>query len=156
MGWAGVEVDEMARCAALCTSRPDLVIAGPTAGRIWGLRRTPRDGLVHVIAAPGSHPCREPWVRPYRTALLADDELVLRPDGIRLTSPPRTVVDLTRYVDVTSLQSIVEHVLDVGYCTESTLSRTAERINTPGRAWVRRVSPGTRIASPRGPGRVRR
>ena len=50
---------------------------------------------------------------------------------------------------MTSLQSIVEHVLDVGYCTESTLSRTAERINTPGRAWVRKF---LRVLASRHPG----
>ena len=74
--FTGRAVDELARCAALCTSRPHLVVAGPTAGRLWELRRSPRDGLVHVIAPPRSHPCREPWVRAYRTALIFDDEVV--------------------------------------------------------------------------------
>ena len=97
--FTGVDADdERARCAALCTSRPHLVVSGPTASRLWSLRRSPRDGLVHVIAPPHSHPCREPWVRAFRTGTLSDDEIVQRPDGIRLTSPPRTVVDMTRYV----------------------------------------------------------
>ena len=148
-GLGGVEPDELARCAALCTSRPDLVVAGPTAGRLWNLRRAPRDGLVHVISPPGSHPCRESWVRPYRTALVEDDEIVARPDGIRVTSPPRTVVDHTRYVDVPSLISMIEHALSIGYCTEATLCRTAERINTPGRGWVRRF---LRVLASRRPG----
>src|SRR5687768_9726390 len=49
--------DEVARSAALCTSRPALVLCGPTAARLWELRRAPRDGLVHVIAPPHSNPC---------------------------------------------------------------------------------------------------
>ena len=137
-GFGGVDIDELAQCAALCGSRPHLVVAGPTAGRLWELRRTPRDGLVHVIAPPASNPCREPWVRAYRTALVFDDEVVRRPDGIRLTSPPRTVVDMTRYVDPWSLASVIEHVLSRRLCTAGTLHRTALRLATPGRPWVKR------------------
>jgi len=54
--FAGAEPDELMRCIALCTARPHLVIAGPTAGRAWGIRRSPRDGLIHVIAPPQSQP----------------------------------------------------------------------------------------------------
>lgn len=136
--FTGVVPDEAARCSALCSSRPQLVVCGPTAGRLWELRRSPRDGLVHVIAPPASQPCREPWVRPYRTSLLHPNEVVARPDGIRLTSPPRTVVDLTRYVDPLALASVIEHALSRQLCTIATLYRTAQRLNTPGRPWVRR------------------
>lgn len=73
----GVEPDELSRCAALCASRPHLVVAGPTAGRRWGIRRSPRDGLVHVSAPPHSQPCRETWVRAYRTALIDDEDVVV-------------------------------------------------------------------------------
>jgi very-short-patch-repair endonuclease len=133
-----VDVGELERCAALCTSRPELVVAGPTAGRLWGLRRAPQDGLIHVIAPPHSHPCRAPWVRAYRTPLLAEEEIVHRADGIRLTSPPRTVVDLTRYVEPVALESAIEHVLARRMCTPATLARTARQLATPGRPWVRR------------------
>jgi hypothetical protein len=95
--------------------------------------------LIHVIAPPHSHPCRAPWVRAYRTSLLAEEEIVRRDDGIRLTSPPRTVVDLTRYVDPLSLASVIEHVLAQQMSTVATLARTAGRLVSPGRPWVRRL-----------------
>ena len=60
--FTGVADDERSRCAALCASRPHLVVGGPTAGRLWDLRRSPRDGVVHVIAPPRSNPCCAPWV----------------------------------------------------------------------------------------------
>ena len=135
---AGVDHDELARAAALCSSRPHLIVAGPTAARLWAFRRAPHDGLIHVLAPPRSHPCREPWVRAYRTPLIFDDETVQRPDGIRVSSPPRTVVDLTRYIDAVSLGSTIEHVLARQLCTVVTLHRTALRLATPGRPWVRR------------------
>jgi hypothetical protein len=146
---AGVDVGEAARCAAVCSSRPDLVIAGPTAGRLWKLRRIPADGLVHVVAPPASHPCREPWVRAYRTALLDPEDVVARPDGIRVTSPARTALDMTRYVDAASLVSITEQVLSFTGLSEAALDRCAERLDTPGRPWVRRFR---RMLAARRPG----
>jgi hypothetical protein len=149
--FAGIAPDELARCAAVCGSRPHLVVAGPTAGRLWGVRRSPRDGLVHVIAPPASKPCRAPWVKAYRTALLSADEIVRRTDGIRLTSPPRTVVDLTRYVSDSDLRSAIEDVLHRRICTAATLARIASRLDTPGRPWVRRF---LRALGERHPGRA--
>lgn len=150
--FVGVEPDEMSRCAALCASRPQLVIAGPTAGREWRIPGSARDDLVHVLAPPCSQPCREPWVRAYRTALIDTADVIERFDGIRITSPSRTVVDLTRYVDDEALATAIEHVLSKGLCTIASLTRCAERMNTPGRAWVRRF---LRILASRGPGRPR-
>jgi very-short-patch-repair endonuclease len=150
--FVGAEQSELTRCAGLCTSRPHLIIAGPTAGRIWLIRRSPRDGLIHVIAPPASQPCREAWVRPYRTALIHDDEIVVRSDGIRLTCPPRTLIDLARYLPADALASAIESALHRGLCTVATLYRLAERLNTPGRPWVRRF---LRVLAGRAPGRPR-
>ena len=122
-GLGAVELDERAVAAALCAARPELVVAGPTAGRLWGLRRSPRDGLVHVIAPPASHR-REPWVKAYRTALIDPEDVVTHPDGLRLTSPSRTVVDLTRYVDPFALTSIIS-TISSGLCSETAMERTA-------------------------------
>ena len=77
-------------------------------------------------------------MRAYRTPLLAEEEIVRRDDGIRLTSPPRTVVDLTRYVEPFALASAIEHVLARQMCTVATLARTAGQLASPGRPWVRR------------------
>jgi very-short-patch-repair endonuclease len=150
--FAGRELDDLARSAAICTSRPQLTIAGPTAGRIWNIRRSPRDGFIYVIGPPGGQSCREPWVKLYRTALLHDDEIVCRRDGIRLTSPPRTVIDLTRFLSPVELASAIEWVLSERICTAATLRRLAGRLDTPGRPWVRRflgVLDGRVRASPR-------
>jgi very-short-patch-repair endonuclease len=135
---AGFEEDELTRCAALCAGRSGLVVAGPTAARLWNLRRAPSDGLVQVISPPRSNPCSAPWVRPYRTPTLPDFDIVARPDGIRLTSPPRTVVDMARHLGESDLASMIEDVLARGMCIEATLARTAHRLEARGRPWVRR------------------
>src|SRR4029077_11371729 len=51
-----VEVDERGRGAAVCVARPAVIVAGPTAGRLWGFRRIPRDRRLHVIGPPVSQP----------------------------------------------------------------------------------------------------
>jgi hypothetical protein len=133
-----VELDELGRCAAVCAARPDLIVAGPTAARVWMLRRSNCDEVVHVLAPPGSQPCRADWLVPYRTPLIFSEEIVVRPDGIRLTCPPRTVVDMARYLDDLALASLLEHAINLGYCTPATLRRTAMRMAARGRPWVRR------------------
>lgn len=128
---------ELARCVAACARPGRLVIAGPTAGRLWGYRRMPNDGLVHVVAPPASHPSVEPWMVPYRTTKLDNRDIVQRNDGIRLTSPPRTAVDLMRYLPTADVRSVVEQIISTGHCTAATMWRVAEPLATPGRPWAR-------------------
>jgi very-short-patch-repair endonuclease len=75
----------------------------------------------------------------YRTATLREQDIVARPDGIRVTSPPRTVVDIGRYVDDRDLASLVEHALERQLCTETTLRRLAEPLATLSRPWIARL-----------------
>jgi very-short-patch-repair endonuclease len=134
----GLPDDDLARCVAACSRPSGLIVAGPTAGRLWGYRRVRRDGLVHVIAPPASNPSVEPWLRPYRTALIDPLHIVERPDGIRLTSPPRTAVDLTRYLTDTDLLSVIDQVESQGMGTAETMLQVATDLATPGRPWARR------------------
>ena len=150
--FVGIEPDELSRCLALCASRPELVVSGPTAGRYWHIPRTPRDGLVHVIAPPQSNPCREAWVCPYRTSLIDPDDVVIRVDGVRITTASRTAIDLTRSLTNEELATAIEYVLSKGLCTYESLLRCAERLNTRGRPWVRRF---LRVLEARRPGRPR-
>ena len=147
--FAGTELDEAGRCVALCSGRADMVVAGPTAARHWGLRRAGSDGLVHAIAPPHSNPCRAGWLRVYRTDALEPGDVVELTDGRRLTSPPLTVVLMTRHLGNTALASMVDDAIAKRYCTEGTLRRLAERLVSPGRPWVRRF---LRVLDRRHPG----
>ncbi len=116
-----VTLDEAARCAAVCAAHPTLAISGPTAGRLWGLRRLPRDHRIHVLAPPASHPSIAPWVVAYRTAAVHPCDVVQRPDGINVTSRARTALDLARFVPPTDLLSIIEQVIRDGDLHEDEL-----------------------------------
>ncbi len=130
-------LDELARCAAVSIAHPEVAIAGPTAGRLWGFRRLPDDRRVHVLAPPRSHPTRTPWVVPYRTAAVHDHDIVERSDGIRLTSRARTAFDLARFVAPLDLRSIIEQAMRDGPHTEADMYETAVDWLSPRRPWAR-------------------
>jgi very-short-patch-repair endonuclease len=137
--FAGAAHDEMTLCVAACSHRFGLVLAGPTAARLWGLRRVRRDGLVHVIAPPHSHPIKAPWLRPYRTSMLDPADISLRSrDRIVLTSPARTAVDLARWLPTDDLRSVIDQIEHEGLGQTVTMRRVADGLNTRGRPWVRR------------------
>lgn len=131
-----VALDELARCAAVCLARPLTAIAGPTAGRLWGLRRLPPDHRIHVLAPPASHPCVAPWIRPYRTTAFHVNDVVTRPDGIRITSRARTALDLARWLRPTDLLSVIEQVMHDGKLAEADLLEVVADWVSPRRPWA--------------------
>lgn len=133
---SSVVLDELGRCAAVCLARPTAVIAGPTAGRIWGLRRLPRDGRTHVIVPPASNPAIAPWVVPYRTAAIRPSDVVQRPDGVRMTSRQRTAFDLARWLHPDDLLSVIEQVMHDGGIDEQAMRDVAIDWISPQRRWA--------------------
>ncbi len=133
-----VPYDELARCVAVCSAHPRSVISGPTAGRIWGLRRVPSDHRIHVLAPPHSHPTVEPWVVPYRTQAFHSTDVVHRADGIVVTGRQRTALDLSRHVGTTDLLSIIEQVIRDGRLSDADLRSAAMDWISPRRPWIRR------------------
>ncbi len=133
-----VAFDLLAQCVALCAAHDDAVIAGPTAGRIWGFRRVPRDARMHAIVQPRRQPSIEKWIVPYRTKAIRDVDVIDRGDGIRVTSRERTALDLARYVGDASLLSIIEQAAKDGKLTDADLRAAAVDFISPQRPWLRR------------------
>lgn len=146
-----VPYGELSRCAAICASRPDLAIAGPTAGRLWGFRRLPPDRRVHVVAPPASQPTIAPWVRPYRTAAIHECDVVQRSDGIAITSRPRTALDLGRFVAGLDHLSVIEQAMKDGDHSEAEMRRVAADWVSPRRPWLRRYLEMLDRRAPGGP-----
>lgn len=128
---------EEARCVALCLARPDVVIAGPTAGRHWGFRKLPKDRRVHVIAPPHAHPCGLDWVHVYRTAAMHDIDVVELADGRRVTSRPRTVLDLSRSESEVVVRSLIEQARRDGRHAIDDFIAVAADWQSPRRPWLR-------------------
>jgi very-short-patch-repair endonuclease len=131
-------VGELGQCAAVCLARPDVAIAGPTAGRLWGFRRLPPDRRIHVIAPRASNPAIARWVVPYRTdALHPDDDVLERGDGIRLTSRARTTFDLARWLGPDDLLSVIEQAASDGHLSDDHFIAVAADWISPQRPWAR-------------------
>ena len=131
-----VPLGELARCAAVCLARPDVVIAGPTAGRLWDYRRLPGDHRIHVIAPRASNPAIAPWVAAYRTNAIHDADIVDRPDGIRITSRERTAFDLARWLGGDDLLSVIEQAVRDGHLSNADLYAVASDWLSPQRRWA--------------------
>lgn len=132
-----VAVTEMTRCAAVCLANEEVVVAGPTAGRLWQFRRLPSDARVHVLAPPASNPSIARWVKPYRTAAIHAHDIVERPDGIRVTSRARTAFDLARHLRPDDLLSVIEQAMHDGRLTEDDMRAVAVEWLSPRRPWAR-------------------
>lgn len=141
---------ELQRCAAVCRAHPELVIAGPTAGRLMNLRRLPDDRRIHVLAPPHSHPTRTRWVKAFRTPTFVESDVVERRDGIRLLALPRLALDLSRFVVGLDLDSVIEQAMKDGPHDAAEMVAAALDWLSPRRRWVQRFvdSVGRRIDGP--------
>ena len=131
-----VELDELGRCAAVCVARPAVIVAGPTAGRLWGFRRIPRDRRLHVIGPPVSQPAIAPSIVTYRTAAIRETDVIARADGIRVTTRVCTAFDLARHLAPNDLRSVIEQAMhDGGYSAQDMLDVASEWLS-PRRPWA--------------------
>ena len=133
-----VEADERQRMAAVCRAHPELVIAGPSAGRLYGLRRMPPGVRVDVIGPPHCHPTLAPWVNVFRTPTLRIEDVIERPDGIRILDRPRLAADLARWLNDGDLRSVVEQCMADGHHDVGEMMAAATDWATPRRRWARR------------------
>ncbi|CEA07547.1 hypothetical protein BN1051_00862 [Arthrobacter saudimassiliensis] len=85
-----------ARCRPYLQLLPDAVLSHTTAARLHGLPLPPsyrHEPVLHLTRAPGRGAPRRRHVQGHRQAL-NDAEVVLLGEGLRVTSPARTWVDL--------------------------------------------------------------
>jgi hypothetical protein len=132
-------VTEISLARSGCLFSDRLVVSGPASGRIWGFRKMPRfDGAVDFVAPPATSPLSADWVRITRCSIMGANDVVSRADGIRVLSPPASLVHLARSLDDESLESVIEQVLR-DFCGHRTLVSTAHRFAAPRRPWAGRV-----------------
>ncbi len=121
--------------AAACARNPAALIGFTTAGQQWGLRRM-ADPDVHVLVPHGRSPEMEGIV-VHRCRRIDPVDFVQRPDGIRLTSPPRTLFDSADMIGREATSSGLEQLLNEGRVTFGTISDTVRRLYHPNRPGAR-------------------
>jgi very-short-patch-repair endonuclease len=123
------------RAHAACLAA-DVVVSDMTAAAHWRLRRTPRDVLEVVLEAPNY--TRLPGVTVHRTNVLHPDDVVGYGNGMRVTSPARTLFDIAADLDPSTMRSVVDDALNRRLCSAWSLGAVAERMLGQGR-------PGTTV-----------
>ncbi|MGH7482311.1 MAG: type IV toxin-antitoxin system AbiEi family antitoxin domain-containing protein, partial [Longimicrobiales bacterium] len=87
-----IESDRAKEMAGVLAGGPGAVLSHLSAARIWGMLRV--DGSASLdVSVPGSGRSRRKRIRFHRVAPLGDDERA-HVDGIPVTSPGRTLVDI--------------------------------------------------------------
>lgn len=120
------------KMVAVCARNPAAMIGFTTAGQEWNLRRTRTDLDVHALVPHGHSPELQ-GVVVHRCRRVDPVDIVERPDGIRLTSPPRTLFDSADMLGVEATTSILEQLLDEQRLTFGTIVDTFERLYHPRR-----------------------
>jgi very-short-patch-repair endonuclease len=125
-------------CVAACAAQPTVAIGAPCAAWLWGYRTVRMPAQV-VALTPSIQPCRLPGVVVRRVHDLQPSDITVRTDGIRLTNPVRTWLDMsaTRCSDA-DLESMLEQLLAT-WCSEVTLRAAFERWSRQGRPGVARA-----------------
>lgn len=96
----------LSRCVALCAADPTLVVSCGGAGRIWRYRRCAHLDL-HV-SGTGTGLRFSGGPVHHRCPIMPTEHVHTREDGIRVTSPARTIFDLSKHLEADDLESIIE------------------------------------------------
>lgn len=127
-----------ARCVAACLADDEAVITGPAAARLWKFRHVFHPNVPDVLVRHDRTPITR-GVTLRRTNVLEEEDVVSRPDGIRVASPPRAWFDCATDLSDEKFEMLTEWVLDK-HCPISALYRTTRRLEARGRRGLARVN----------------
>lgn len=129
---AAVEVQRLQILTAVCQRYPEVAIGFTTAGSELGFRKMV-DPLIHVLT-PHSLTPEIPGVVVHRSRRIDPVDISFeRRDGVRLTSPPRTLFDCASLLGEDECASAIEQAIADRRCTMETLFSTMARLRHPRR-----------------------
>ena len=131
-----------ARAIAACVAVPHGVLSFAAAAYLHGLRRAPPEWLDMTLPEPRVGRLQD--VHFHRTRHLPDGDVVEWIDGLRLTTPARTLFDLASVLDGPGLRSAVEDAAQQGRSSPIwSRTRSGSRLMRRGRSNPGRgVAPG--------------
>lgn len=88
-----LEPARLREMAAVLACGPGSVVSHESAAALWGLLRGEGDGAPVHVTVPGTDRGRRPGIRRHKVADLPAEHAALD-DGVPVTSPARTIVDL--------------------------------------------------------------
>jgi hypothetical protein len=127
-----------ARCAALVAVRPDAVFVGRTAAALWGCSVAAPGAPIETVMPSSSAGIRREGHRRRRRDI-PREHVTLR-DGLWLTTPERTLVDLAADVPLALLVAFGDHILREKLATQTSISDCVA--GAGGQRGVRRARQG--------------
>jgi len=130
--------DHQRHAAAALWCAPDGVLSHRTAAVRYALDAVGNDPQLHVLVPSARTLSRQPGLVVHRTAVLERvDRYVV--DGIPLTAPARTIIDLAGSLPAEALEAAFESARRMGLVTGSQLAQRFEALGGKGRAGSGRV-----------------
>lgn len=119
------------RLIGICLQHPSAVVGFTTAGQWWDFRRM-ADPLAHILI-PHASSIELPGVIIHRTRALDRQDIVHLSNGMRVTSPVRTLFDSADMLGVEGTEHVLDQALGERRFTLKTLIRLVERLGHPRR-----------------------
>jgi hypothetical protein len=122
-----IRLDHALACRATALRLPvSAVFAGPSAAYLHGVEHAAGyNDDVHAILPPELRPRSSQGLRIHATEIEADEVEAL--DGLRRTTPARTVWDVACWAELTHAVSIVDRLLRRGQVSRADLDEVVER-----------------------------
>jgi len=118
---------DLQRRIAACMRNEHVMIARLTAARTWSFRSLPKDRMLHVLVPHGHSPLLRDVV-VHRSRAIDPVDIVEFSNGLRVTSPPRTLYDIAGGIGDVSTTSIMEQLIFQGGGTITTHTNTFVRL----------------------------
>jgi hypothetical protein len=137
---AGTAMSFEGRCMAVQLRLGDRAyLSATTAAALLGARSMPRSRVV-VTVHPTAHVDGIPeWVRVRRSAWRVRGDVVTRPDGLRLSSPTRTLFDLASEFNDHRFSRLAEDLWHLGLTTPDVTHDYLQQVRRSGRRGVKRL-----------------
>ncbi len=115
------------RLLAACLVNPSVTVARTNAAEHWHFRRRPDDNGLHALVPHGCSPTL-PGITIHRCRRIDPMDVVECPDGLRVTSPPRTLFDCADMLGVEAAASVLEQLINDGRGSFVTHAATLARL----------------------------
>ena len=136
---AGTTLSFDGKCAAaLLYLGPKSYLSGTTAAALLGCRDMPRMTVYACIPATAHITSLPMWLRVHRSAWRLEGDVLTRPDGLRISSPLRTLFDLASRVTQHRFERVAEDMWHLKHVTPDQASDYLATVRRSGRGGVER------------------
>jgi very-short-patch-repair endonuclease len=129
--------DFLTKAIALCLRYRDGFLAGGASSHYWGLRRGVPNLYEFCVPEGTCRPRGAPFALVRYTSFVGEGHVRSQLDGLRVSSPARSVFESASRLDEFGLRSMIQAGLNDRLFTREELATTGRELCTPGRRGTR-------------------